>query len=434
MDIISLIFSLGFDAILSAIIAFPLALVGSVIVIKKLGDKAFTWSNIKQNTDKTSVIYFVTGFLLFLMLFLLPSQFSSRGKLDAVTYILMILPGIMFLYWILSKNFRNLFGKRLTKILWGVLVVGLLGSFLVFYGVVIESNRIIVKKVEIDVEETHEKALGTKAVVLMGDVHMGSIKQEPFLKRVIGELNQVSKMDLGVDRDLFLLIPGDFIAGKFDEASMLYPFAELSEKYQTYAILGNHDFNLTSEKSGARIKTDAHYKAGSDEEEQMQIAAEVERVLTDSGVNVLRNNAVNLGSEAENVVLIGVDDIWSTSSDAKKALAEVQETDYVILLAHNPDVVIKISDDEDYADLVDLVLAGHTHGGEIRFPAIPGISERGFPLFPLPTYLGQEYDKGYFEYEGRYATIPLYITSGVGQTGTKARLFNPPEIVVITFK
>ena len=73
--------------------------------------------------------------------------------------------------------------------------------------------------------------------------------------------------------------------------------------------------------------------------------------------------------------------------------------------------------------MVDLVLSGHTHGGEIRLPFIG-------PVGPMPTVLPREYDKGYKEYKG----IPVFITSGVGSTGTRVRLFNPPEIVVLTIE
>ena len=84
---------------------------------------------------------------------------------------------------------------------------------------------------------------------------------------------------------------------------------------------------------------------------------------------------------------------------------------------------------------MDFIVSGHTHGGEIRLPGILGLGGNGIPLFPLPTELGAQYDEGDFDYRfDSGETIPLYITSGVGQSGTDARLFNPPEIIIFGFK
>ena len=88
----------------------------------------------------------------------------------------------------------------------------------------------------------------------------------------------------------------------------------------------------------------------------------------------------------------------------------------IILIAHNPDAILYSN-----ADRADLVIAGHTHGGQIRLPWIGSIAR-------IPTILGNDYDKGLFEYGDQQ----LFITSGVSETGPRARLFNPPVISVLT--
>ena len=80
---------------------------------------------------------------------------------------------------------------------------------------------------------------------------------------------------------------------------------------------------------------------------------------------------------------------------------------------HNPDP----ADRAEYNG-VDLMISGHTHGGQVRLPFIG-------PSVPLPTTLGQQYDQGFFP----YGKMSLFITSGVGESTVRARLFNPPEIV-----
>ena len=74
---------------------------------------------------------------------------------------------------------------------------------------------------------------------------------------------------------------------------------------------------------------------------------------------------------------------------------------------------------------VDLVVTGHTHGGEMRLPVIGPISPIG-----LPIQLPQEYDQGYHIYND----TPLFITSGLGTVGNRMRSFNPPEIVILTIE
>jgi predicted MPP superfamily phosphohydrolase len=89
-----------------------------------------------------------------------------------------------------------------------------------------------------------------------------------------------------------------------------------------------------------------------------------------------------------------------------------------ILLTHNPDLVLEL------ADLggppLDLVMAGHTHGGLVRLP--------GFGALTTSTNLGRRYDAGLFDFQG----IPLYITAGVGPKIVPVRFLDPPEITLLT--
>ena len=85
-------------------------------------------------------------------------------------------------------------------------------------------------------------------------------------------------------------------------------------------------------------------------------------------------------------------------------------------MSHNPDAVLS----EITVEKADLVLSGHTHGGQIRLPWLGSISG-------MPNILGREYDLGLFDYQG----TNLLISAGLGETGPRARLFNPPEIILL---
>lgn len=91
-----------------------------------------------------------------------------------------------------------------------------------------------------------------------------------------------------------------------------------------------------------------------------------------------------------------------------------------ILLAHNPDIVLDLCELDAAPPCV--VLAGHTHGGQVRIP--------GFGALYTETHIGRRYDSGLFDYMG----FPLYITSGVGTSLVPIRLFDPPEVVLLTLE
>ena len=120
------------------------------------------------------------------------------------------------------------------------------------------------------------------------------------------------------------------------------------------------------------------------------------------------------GSE---LVIAGMDDLWNRGS-ALLALKGTSQEDNVILLSHNPDVVMSLDPER-----ADWVFSGHTHGGQIRLPFIGSVSE-------LPTVLNRPYDRWLKE----YGEQNLFITQGIGESGPRARLFCPPEIVVVDIK
>jgi predicted MPP superfamily phosphohydrolase len=86
----------------------------------------------------------------------------------------------------------------------------------------------------------------------------------------------------------------------------------------------------------------------------------------------------------------------------------------VILLAHEPDILPRVAKHN-----VDLMLSGHTHGGQVRFPFVP-------PMHMPP--MGKKYVEGYFQ----MGHTQLYVNRGIGTVGLPFRLNCPPEITVIT--
>lgn len=111
---------------------------------------------------------------------------------------------------------------------------------------------------------------------------------------------------------------------------------------------------------------------------------------------------------------------WSASSRLAHWLHEPASSAVRLLLSHNPDVALDVVAIDGATPA--LVLAGHTHGGQIRLPGIGALY--------TDTELGRKYAAG----PGNYQGVPLYVTAGVGTSFLPIRLFNPPEITLVTLR
>lgn len=135
------------------------------------------------------------------------------------------------------------------------------------------------------------------------------------------------------------------------------------------------------------------------------------------GVRYLRNESVVLEREGASIVLAGVEDPNGyRDQPTPEEVAEALPEGFILLLGHRNYWV------EKYPDLpVDLILCGHAHGGVIRLPVLGGILDHHGHFFP-------GYEAGLYA-SGRYQMV---VSRGLGSTGGVPRLFNNPEIVVIT--
>ncbi|HPE15764.1 MAG TPA: metallophosphoesterase [Oscillospiraceae bacterium] len=153
------------------------------------------------------------------------------------------------------------------------------------------------------------------------------------------------------------------------------------------------------------------------------VARDLFAILKDNGVVSLRGTAVTLERGGETIVLAGIDD--PNGLAGQTTLPELMDTirqDYgdafVLLLAHrNTDFPLYVSCG------VPLTLAGHSHGGIVRLPFVGGLLSTDRTFFPA-------YDAGLFEEDGCW----MFVSCGIGNVGKLFRIFNPPQIPVITLK
>lgn len=139
-------------------------------------------------------------------------------------------------------------------------------------------------------------------------------------------------------------------------------------------------------------------------------------ILEASGIRLLTNEAAAITVEDGGTILIGgVDDYLLGSPDAAPILASMRETDsYRILMTHEPDTA------DSYAnDGFDLILAGHSHGGQVSIPLIGGPE----------TAMAHKYKRGFYQLKSDSHT-ELYVNPGIGTSHYPVRFMVPPEITV----
>jgi predicted MPP superfamily phosphohydrolase len=172
------------------------------------------------------------------------------------------------------------------------------------------------------------------------------------------DLHASSSFDLSlVDRAISLAlgarpdiacITGDFVTWNDDSRASGYPqvLRRLSQAIPTFAVFGNHDGG-----------TWAHSRGGSAD------TREVQRLVENSGIELLHNRSRQIEIHGERVSIVGVGDLWAEQLEARRAFTAVDQRNATILLSHNPDSK-QVLEQEWW----DLMLSGHTHGGQVRIP------------------------------------------------------------------
>lgn len=236
---------------------------------------------------------------------------------------------------------------------------------------------------------------GPLRIAFVSDFHVGPHKGKAFLRRVVKKANAL--------RPDLVLLGGDFLYNHDSDPELLEPLGGLEAPLGVFGVMGNHDsgrdllYGLVTE-NGDRTP-------------------DVERVLTRGGIVTLRNEWKKIDGPRGSFVLAGTDDVWMKSYDLGKTLDGIPDGLPVILLTHNPDAVL-----DERAHRADLVLSGHTHGGQVRLPWLGSLA-------PIPNEIGRKYDRGTFALPKE---TTLVVSHGVGESMARPRLFTVPEILLIS--
>jgi hypothetical protein len=210
------------------------------------------------------------------------------------------------------------------------------------------------------------------------------------LRRIVGQVN-AARPDL-------VLLAGDFVtghdaAGAEERAAGLEgPLSDLDAPLGTIAVLGNHD----------------HWTSPS----------AVRAALVRAGITVLGNEAVRRGPLA----ILGVDDAFSGHDDVAATVASWKTISGIpLVLTHAPDLVHKLSGE------FPLVLAGHTHCGQVVLPWLGPILTRSPKQQWRPLY-----DTRYRCGVVRDGNRTVVVTAGVGSGTSPVRLGAPPDWWLLT--
>lgn len=234
----------------------------------------------------------------------------------------------------------------------------------------------------IRVHHTTLAGTGVQArIALISDIHLGVYKDTAYLQRLVRRLNQLDVDAVAIAGDLTYEPQGRSLE------AMFAPLAQV--RVPVVAVLGNHD----------------QQRPGPDIDLALRAA------LKAHGVQVIEGQII----DAAGYRWAGLGDRWAGKDDAAflRATPSALPT---LALAHNPDSAMELSPGD-----ARLLLAGHTHGGQIRIPwlyrkVIP--SEHGF-------------DRGEQWAVTPHGRVRVFTTAGVGEIGLPLRLFNPPVIDVL---
>ncbi len=226
------------------------------------------------------------------------------------------------------------------------------------------------------------KQLDGLRIVHLSDFHYGPLVNPSHLERAVRAAN-----DLRPD---LIALTGDYIS---QDRAYAAPCAEvvgkLRARYGVFAVLGNHDH-----------WTDA------------ALIADLFRL---EGIRVLINEGSRMEVEGEAFWLAGVDDTMVGLEDLSLAMAGACDEELKLLLAHNPTILRRAARND-----IDLVLSGHTHGGQVTWRSEN--SRSGRPRRRMLRGLG------------RRGNTQIYVTRGLGTVVLPIRYGCPPEISVLELR
>lgn len=255
-----------------------------------------------------------------------------------------------------------------------------------FWVLLIEPNRLVVHPETIQIANWPQELSGLR-IAMISDIHTGG----PFINDK--KLKDIVETTNALNPDVIVLL-GDYMSGdtwhghRVEPAVTAAGLKNLRAPLGVYAVLGNHDWWY----SGSRVR--GAFEA--------------------NGIRVLDDEVTEVKWRDKSFWLVGLADLWTRPQHINETIAKLPSGSAMIALTHNPDIFPRLPQS------VPLLLAGHTHGGQVNFPIF------GTPI--VPSRLGRKYTAGHIFEDGHH----LFVTTGIGISILPVRFRVPPEIVLLT--
>lgn len=237
----------------------------------------------------------------------------------------------------------------------------------------------------------------------LSDFHCGSFESRSKLKYAIDLVNEQNS-------DL-IAFTGDFVNNTYTEIlPWIDEFKKINSKDGKFSILGNHDYG-------------DYYDWGTEENKKLGFKKLIE-IQNELGFKVLRDESVHIKKNNEKISLVGVEnwgDGFKKKGDIDKAINGLDESDFKIVLSHDPSHWDKIL--VNHKEKFNLTLSGHTHGMQF------GIEIPGFIKWS-PVKYRYKYWAGLYERSNQF----INVNRGFGVLGFPGRVGIWPEITVIKLK
>lgn len=223
-------------------------------------------------------------------------------------------------------------------------------------------------------------------LVQLSDLHLKEISQP--LVGIVEKINQL-KPDI-------LCLTGDMI-DKADNLSLLDAYLGMLDRdIWKVAILGNWEY-------WGKVDLSA-----------------LKRMYDKYDIRLLVNDAVLCPVKGKSVLFTGIDDFVGGDPNINAALTHYAENDFHVVLNHCPEYRDVIADVSRNRPWIDVILAGHTHGGQVNI----------FGFIPVVPPGSGRYIKGWY----RGAGPAMYVSRGIGTSLVPFRMMAPPEVTVFQLK
>ena len=277
---------------------------------------------------------------------------------------------------------RQSWKKKLRVALASVLLLALSCGV---WGFFIEPNRLIVHEETIQIDNWPKELSGLR-IALIADLHTGA----PFINDE--KLRKIVELTNQQNPDLIVLL-GDYVSPNSWHSHRVEPevtaaaLKNLRAPLGVYSILGNHDWWYNGEK--------------------------VRNAFEQAGIPVLEDDVAEIKWRNSSFWVVGLADLWTRPQHVKETVAKVPAGSTIIALTHNPDIFPRLPQS------VPLLLAAHTHGGQVNLPLI------GTPI--VPSRFGRKYTAGHIFENGHH----MFVTTGIGTSILPVRFRVTPEIVIL---